>query len=175
MKENIIADAHSFLSNPYIPSGSDLIRSLLLLFIFIFFFSFALLKKISYMFPLYHVFCNHSLNIWFLKKNSLGQEICVAFDKPRICKTILSSMHLETPSLCLTPWTQKTSCRFPGHKDSFLQNFMQILRKPFPPRGPMNVCKLWRFPQYSFVMSKSRDLGEEWGTAGPGPRTRLHL
>ena len=34
----------------------------------------------------------------------------------------------------------------------------------FSRQGPMNVCRHWRFLQYSSVRSKNRDLGEEWGT-----------
>lgn len=45
---------------------------------------------------------------------------------------------------------------------------MQILKTSFPLQGPMNVCRHWRFLQYSFVGSKNRGLGEEWGMESLG-------
>lgn len=38
----------------------------------------------------------------------------------------------------------------------------------FSHQGPMNVCRHWRFLQYSSVGSKNRDLGEEWGMENLG-------
>lgn len=44
-------------------------------------------------------------------------------------------MHLGTPFFLSSPSTKKTFDKFPGHKDSFFQNIMQILKKPFPLKG----------------------------------------
>lgn len=67
-----IPEAHSFLSNLHIPSGSDLVRFFSAAFYFSLFFFFS---ENSRMFPLCHVFCNYSLNILFFK--SLSQHICL--------------------------------------------------------------------------------------------------
>lgn len=126
VRENIIPEAHSFLSNSHIWSGSDLIRfNIWFCFLFSFFLFFLFFLKYSYTFPQGHVFCNYSLNIWFLSK-SLGQQICFALDKLQVCKTMIWSMYLGNPLLSSIPLIQR---RLPASFQETWTLFSKILCK----------------------------------------------